>query len=138
MTDALRPSRQTSLRTRFSVGASGPVERREGDAFLEVQMDRMIPAAAAIDERDVLDVARLREQQRDPVGVHDNAPLPPLTLMVQGKLLVAAAIRNAAVEAAAAAAELDGARAGRLDERDLLGERRRHALLRWRRMFAVV
>ena len=40
-----------------------------GDAFLEVQVDGMVPAAAAVDVGPVLDLARLRDQLRDAVGV---------------------------------------------------------------------
>src|SRR5258708_12179034 len=41
-----------------------------GDAFFEVEVDGMIPASAAVDVGPVLDVSRLRVQERDPVGVH--------------------------------------------------------------------
>src|SRR5262249_58265136 len=40
------------------------------DAFFEVEVDRMIPASAAVDVGPVLDVSGLRVLERDPVGVH--------------------------------------------------------------------
>ena len=39
-------------------------------AFLEVEVDRMVPAAAAIDVGPMLDLPRLRDQFGDAVGVH--------------------------------------------------------------------
>src|SRR5262245_4371954 len=48
-------------------GGAPPVH---GDAFLEVQVDRVIPATAAIDIGPMLDIARLGDHQRDEVGVH--------------------------------------------------------------------
>src|SRR5262249_58583839 len=48
-------------------GSAAAVDR---DALFEVEMDRVIPPAAAIDEGPVLDLPRLRHQQVDAVGVH--------------------------------------------------------------------
>src|SRR5262245_63108635 len=48
----------------------------DGDAFLEVEVDRMVPASTAVDIGPVLDVARLRVEQRDAVGVHRVRFLP--------------------------------------------------------------
>src|SRR5262249_43178323 len=41
-----------------------------GDTLFEVEVDRMIPASAAVDVGPVLDVSGLRVLERDPVGVH--------------------------------------------------------------------
>ncbi len=40
------------------------------DPFLEMEVDRMIPAAAAVGIGPMLDLTRLRHQQTDAVGVH--------------------------------------------------------------------
>src|SRR5262249_9242247 len=41
----------------------------QGHAFLEMEMDRMVPTSAAVDDGPVLDLARPRDQCRNPVGV---------------------------------------------------------------------
>ena len=47
-------------------GGAAPVD---GDAFLEVQMDGVVPAVATIDERPVFDLAGLGNELGDAVGV---------------------------------------------------------------------
>ena len=87
----------------------------------------MIPAAAAVDVGPVLDLTRLRDQQRDAVRIHRMRFLPvdldgPRERHVLRAVRRALAVRPARV-AVAGAAELDKPRAHRRDDRDLHGER---------------
>ena len=54
-------------------GGASSVDR---NAFFEVEMDRMVPAAASVDIGPVLDFARLRDQEGDAVGVEGVRRLP--------------------------------------------------------------
>src|SRR5262245_22152333 len=51
-------------------GGKRPAAAVHGDAFLEVEVDRVIPAAAAIDVGPVLDFAGGGDDIGDAVGVH--------------------------------------------------------------------
>src|SRR4051812_25410720 len=98
------------------------------DAFLEVKMDRVIPTAAAIDQRPVLDFARLRYQCRYPVGVERVRRLS-VDLDRPGELLDIAAFRYALITGIVArvsvtgSSELDDALPDGCDDRDLRGQR---------------
>ena len=90
----------------------------------------MIPPAAAIHIRPMLDLARLGDQQADPVGVHRVCTLPvdlddPREVLHDLRTVRRAlAVRTARIPVTAP--ELDNPRAYRRNDRDLLGQHRRH------------
>src|SRR5262245_36890990 len=70
---------------------SAPVH---GDAFLEVQMDGVVPAVTLVDVGPVLDLSGFRDQQRYPVGV-EGVRVLPVHLDGPGEGRVLRAIRRA-------------------------------------------
>src|SRR5262249_40866002 len=106
-----------------------------GDAFLEVQVDWMVPAATAIDVGPVLDLARFRDQQRGAVGIEGVRVLAVdfygpgkagSDFGAIGRALAGAGIARGDV---ARTPELDHPGAYRIDDRDLLRQRGWHQAL---------
>jgi hypothetical protein len=101
-----------------------------GDAFLEMEMDRVIPTSAFVDVGPVLDVPRLRVYERDPVGVHgvgltsidDEAPRKRCAVRAIGDALTIGPARVAVTRPA----PLDDPFSHRGDDWDLLGQDVRH------------
>src|SRR5262249_18610965 len=104
------------------------------DAFLEVEVDGMVPAAAAVDVGPVLDLARLGDQLRDPVGVegvrvlavHLDGPREHRTLWAVRRALTRHGVARVA---ATGPAPSDGPRPHRRYDGDLLRQRLRHLAL---------
>src|SRR5262245_3757166 len=108
----------------------------DGDALLEVEMDRMVPTAAAVDVGPVLDLARFRDQERDPVGVHrvrglavdPDGPREHRGLRAVGRALTCYWVARVAL---AGPSELHDPGPHRRDDRDLLRQDRRHHARVW-------
>src|SRR5580692_2841177 len=101
-----------------------------GNTFFEVKVDRMIPAAAAIDVGPVFDVTRLRVDQRNAIGVHGVSSLAvdhhgPRESVRLVAIRDALAVRLDGI-AGTGPAPLHDALADRRDDRNLLGEHARN------------
>src|SRR5262249_39643263 len=101
------------------------------DAFLEVQMNRMIPAAATVDEGPVLDGSGLLVLELDPVRVH-RMPLAlidedePREAVLRGTIWYTRAGAGLKRIAVAESTPLDHARAHGRDDGNLLRQHVRH------------
>src|SRR5215471_12630546 len=106
---------------------NGTVSATHSDAFLEVQMDRVIPASAFIDVGPVLDIPRLRVLKLDPVSIHgvglasvdSDAPGERRGVWTIGGALAGDRVARVAF---AGSPPLDNPRPYRSDDRDLLGQ----------------
>ena len=121
-----RPQAPDVLAHEVLGGRKGGTTAVHGDAFLEVEVDRVIPAAAAVNVGPVLDLAGLRVDHRHAVGVHrvgslavdgDGPGEAEHHFGAIGRALSRARIARVAVTFSA---EFDDARAHRCDDRDLL------------------